>query len=103
MDSRIADRLIALSRAQSGLSDQFTTADGSLLVTRDRQLIDFYSGAGTLNYGHQNTLLKERLADDIRRHGALGTGARKAAITAEFFEAVDQVLLAPRNWAYQVQ
>src|SRR5690554_1083954 len=84
MDSRITDRLQQLSRAQSGLPDQFSTADGSVLLTDDREYIDFYSGAGTLNYGYHNARLKARLLDDIARNGQVGAGARAAGITAEF-------------------
>lgn len=103
MDPQITHRLLELSRAQSGLSDPCATANGSVLVTKDRQLIDFYSGAGTLNYGHHNSRLKKRLVADIRRYGALGTGSRQAAITAQFFDTVQQVLLQPRGWPYQLQ
>lgn len=103
MDSRITDRLQQLSRAQSGLPDQFSTADGSVLLTDDREYIDFYSGAGTLNYGYHNARLKARLLDDIARNGQVGAGARAAGITAEFFDAVNRVLLEPRGWKYQMQ
>ena len=103
MDSRISDRLQQLSKQQSGLSAQFDTADGSVLVTKDREYIDFYSGAGTLNYGHHNTQLKHALFDDIKRNGQLGAGARKESITNGFFETVKRVLLKPRSWSYQMR
>lgn len=103
MDSRISDRLQQLSRAQSGLTAQFNTADGSVLVTDDREYIDFYSGAGTLNYGHHNARLKQKLFDDIRHNGVLGAGARKSGITNQFFETVNRVLLEPRSWSYQMR
>lgn len=102
MDSRISDRLQQLSKAQSGLSAQFDTADGSVLVTEDREYIDFYSGAGTLNYGHHNSRLKQKLFSDIEHNGELGTGKRKDRITSDFFETVKHVLLKPRGWSYQM-
>lgn len=103
MDSRITDRLQQVSRAQSGLADPFSTTDGSLLVTDSREYIDFYSGAGTLNYGHHNSRLLDALSDDISRNGQLGSGARKSSITNEFFETVNRVLLEPRSWSYQMR
>ena len=103
MDSRIADRLQQMSRTQSGLSAGFDTADGSTLVTQDGEYIDFYSGAGTLNYGHHNARLKKRLFDDIGCNGDLGSGSRKASITREFFETVNRALLQPRGWSYQMR
>lgn len=102
MDSRITDRLQQLSRARSGLTEPFRTDDGSLLVTDTREYIDFYSGAGTLNYGHHNVCLKQALADDVHRHGPLGTGERTEGITNRFFETVDRVLLEPRSWSYRM-
>jgi len=92
-----------LSKAQSGLSAQFSTVDGSVLVTGDREYIDFYSGAGTLNYGHHNVALQQKLAHDVGRNGKLGVGARQAEITRQFFNAVNRILLEPRSWSYQMQ
>lgn len=103
MDSRITDRLQQLSRARSGLTDQFSTADGSVLVTKNREYIDFYSGAGTLNYGHHNAHLKQALCADLHCNGELGTGERRSSITNQFFETVDRVLLEPRAWSYQMR
>lgn len=103
MDSQISVRLRQLSRAQSGFPAQFSTAEGSVLVTADREYIDFYSGAGTLNYGHHNARLQQRLRNDVGRYGKLGVGKREIDITNGFFKAVDQVLLEPRSWSYQVQ
>src|SRR5690554_5554905 len=101
MDPRITDRLQESSEMRSGLTDSFSTIDGSLLVTDRREYIDFFSGAGTLNYGHQNTGLKQALLDDIACYGDLGTGKRKVDITHQFFETVHRVLLEPRSWSYQ--
>lgn len=103
MDSRITDRLHQLSWARSGLTEPFRTDDGSLLVTDHREYIDFYSGAGTLNYGHHNVRLKQALSDDVHHHGQLGTGERTESITNQFFETVNRVLLEPRSWSYQMR
>lgn len=103
MDSQISDRLRQLSKAQSGLTAKLSTADGSVLVTGDREYIDFYSGGGTLNYGHHNAALQQKLVDDIGRNGILGVGARQAEITKQFFNTVSWVLLEPRSWSYQMQ
>lgn len=103
MESRITERLQQLSRVRSGLADPFSTADGSVLVTKSREYIDFYSGAGTLNYGHHNAHLKQALCADINQNGALGTGERRSSITNQFYETVDRVLLGPRAWSYQLR
>lgn len=103
MDSRIVNHLQQWSKTQSGLSDRLAAADGSLLIADGREYIDFYSGAGTLNYGHRNPVLMRRLLNDIRRKGPLGTGGRTDEIRSSFFHTVDQVLLRPRAWPYQMQ
>lgn len=103
MDSQIPDRLQHLSKTQSGLPAELRTAEGSVLVTADRDYIDFYSGAGTLNYGHHNVALQQMLADDVRRNGKLGLGVRQEKITQQFFNAANRILLEPRSWSYQMQ
>lgn len=67
-----------------------------------REYIDFFSGAGALNYGHNNEYIKERLldyiADDRITHGLdFSTGAKQ-----EFFEAFEEKILAPRNMHYKL-
>ena len=67
------------------------------------EYIDFFSGAGTLNYGPNNPVLKEKLLDYVRADGVvhgldMATSAKKA-----FLETVDRVLLKPRNWQYTLQ
>lgn len=82
----------------------FTYAKGSIL--RDdtaKDYIDFFSGAGTLNYGHNNELFKAKLIDYVESDGVvhgldMATSAKKA-----FLESVDQHLLKPRNWNYTLQ
>src|SRR5690554_70335 len=82
----------------------FTYAKGSIL--RDdtaKDYIDFFSGAGTLNYGHNNELFKAKLIDYVESDGVvhgldMATSAKKA-----FLESVEQHLLKPRNWNYTLQ
>ena len=82
----------------------FTYAKGSVL--RDeagKDYIDFFSGAGTLNYGHNNELFKTKLIEYVESDGVvhgldMATSAKKM-----FLEAVDRHLLKPRNWNYTLQ
>ena len=65
--------------------------------------LDFLAGAGALNYGHNNALLKEKLlayiADDGITHG-LDMHSRAKA---EFLEALRDKILARRGLDYRVQ
>jgi len=66
-----------------GFPDVFTAAKGARLMGRSgREYIDFFAGAGALNYGHNDDAMKRRLVDFWpRRHPAFprhGDAARKA-------------------------
>jgi len=82
----------------------FEQAKGSLLYdSGSRAYIDFFSGAGTLNYGHNNSLFKDKLIaylqDDGVVHGLdMATQAKK-----EFLETFEDIILKPRNMEYTFQ
>lgn len=68
-----------------------------------RRYLDFLSGAGSLNYGHNNPVLKEALIAYIERDGIahsldLHTGAKEA-----FLETMQSLVFAPRGLDYVVQ
>jgi len=69
---------------------------------KGNEYIDFFAGAGTLNYGHNNDLMKEKLIDYIKQDGIthsldMGTTARK-----EFLETFNNVILKPRDMDYKI-
>lgn len=105
MDLKIFDRMESEVRGYiRSFPVIFSQARGSLMIDEDGgEYIDFFSGAGTLNYGHNNPVFKakllEYLASDGVVHGLdMATSAKKY-----FLETVDRVLLKPRNWQYTLQ
>jgi diaminobutyrate-2-oxoglutarate transaminase len=82
----------------------FQKASGSHLYDENgHAYLDFFAGAGTLNYGHNNPQLKERLltylADDNIVHSLdMYTVAKRT-----FLETFQDVILAPRGLDYRVQ
>jgi diaminobutyrate-2-oxoglutarate transaminase len=104
MDLKIFDRMESEVRGYiRSFPVIFSQARGSTLVDEDGgEYIDFFSGAGTLNYGHNNPIFKEKLLEYVQAdvvHGLdMATSAKKS-----FLEAVDRVLLKPRNWQYTLQ
>lgn len=82
----------------------FTTAMGSHLMDRaGRRYIDFFAGAGALNYGHSHPRLKQSLLDYIEADGLvhgldLYTSAKSALLTS-----IELDLLIPRGLDYKVQ
>lgn len=82
----------------------FAKAAGSRLYDEaGREYLDFFSGAGTLNYGHNNPLLKERLIEYLQSDGI--THALDMATTAkrELLESLRDTILEPRGLPYKVQ
>ncbi|MDF0592304.1 diaminobutyrate--2-oxoglutarate transaminase [Methanotrichaceae archaeon M04Ac] len=82
----------------------FTKARGATLEDEEgREYIDFLAGAGALNYGHNDPLLKEKLLEYIEAdqivHGLdMVTGAKQA-----FMEAFDSRILKLRRMRYKIQ
>ncbi len=82
----------------------FDVARGAeLFDEQGNRYIDFFAGAGTVNYGHNNPLLKEAMLAYIERDGILH-GLDKATIAKRaFLQKFRDSILAPRNLNYKVQ
>jgi diaminobutyrate-2-oxoglutarate transaminase len=81
----------------------FAKANGHTLINEQGdEYIDFFSAAGSLNYGHNHPALRERLIEYLESGGV--TNGLDMATTAkrQFLEALDEVLLSPRNMNYKV-
>lgn len=82
----------------------FSQARGSVLVDEEgAEYIDFFSGAGTLNYGHNNPVLKARLIDYLQSDGVVHGLDMATSAKKYFLETVDRTLFAPRGWRYTLQ
>ncbi|MEU0812394.1 diaminobutyrate--2-oxoglutarate transaminase [Streptomyces sp. NPDC005970] len=81
----------------------FDRAQGSYMYDEDgHTYLDFFAGAGALNYGHNNPVLKRALIDYIERDGVthgldMGTTAKRA-----FLESFQNTVLRPRDLPYKV-
>lgn len=81
----------------------FDRAQGSYLYDEDgHSYLDFFAGAGALNYGHNNPVLKRALIDYIERDGV--THALDMSTTAKraFLESFQNIVLGPRDLPYKV-
>jgi len=82
----------------------FEQAKGSLLYDSGSQAyIDFFSGAGTLNYGHNNDLLKEKLIEYLQEDGVVHGLDMATQAKKEFLETFESVILKPRKMEYTFQ
>jgi diaminobutyrate-2-oxoglutarate transaminase len=81
----------------------FDRATGSHLYDRDgRRYIDFFSGAGALNYGHNHPVLKEALLDYIRSDGIAHGLDMATEAKSRFLERFDELILQPRGLPYKL-
>jgi len=82
----------------------FEKAEGHRLIAKDgREYIDFFAGAGSLNYGHNNPRLKRRLVDYIMDDGVIHSLDMATVAKGAFLERFDEVILRPRGMRYKVQ
>ncbi|MEU1850880.1 diaminobutyrate--2-oxoglutarate transaminase [Streptomyces sp. NPDC019990] len=81
----------------------FVHARGSRLHDENgRTYIDFFAGAGSLNYGHNDPTLKRALLDYVEADGIthgldMATGAKR-----DFLQTFQNLVLRPRELPYKV-
>ncbi len=82
----------------------FHKAKGEFLYDEEgQQYLDFLAGAGTLNYGHNNPLFKEKLLDYIHEDGITHGLDLHTRAKGDFLETFNEKILKPRNLEYVVQ
>lgn len=82
----------------------FNRARGSHLYGPDgKAYLDFLAGAGSLNYGHNNPLLKKALLDYIEQDGITHGLDMHTDAKAKFLQAFRDYILAPRDMEYRMQ
>lgn len=82
----------------------FHQARGSYLFDENgREYLDFLAGAGSLNYGHNNPLLKKALVDYIEQDGIAHGLDMHTQAKAHFLTSLRDIILAPRGLDYRVQ
>lgn len=82
----------------------FTTARGAELCDRNgRRYIDFFAGAGALNYGHNNPLLKAKLIEYLSSDAITHSLDMATEAKERFLLALEAKVLKPRDLDYKVQ
>lgn len=82
----------------------FDTATGSTIKDiNGREYVDFFAGAGALNYGHNHPDLKRVLLDYLTRDGVVHSLDTMTAAKATFLERFENVVLKPSKLDYVVQ
>lgn len=82
----------------------FSRASGPFLYDEEgRHYLDFLSGAGSLNYGHNNPQLKAAIIDYLERDGVTLSLDLATTSKREFIERFQSIVLAPRGLDYKQQ
>ena len=81
----------------------FDRATGSWLYDEDgNAYLDFFAGAGALNYGHNNPVLKAALIDYLQRDGVTHALDMQTVAKREFLETFTDVVMKPRELDYKI-
>ncbi|MFZ2634045.1 MAG: diaminobutyrate--2-oxoglutarate transaminase [Desulfosalsimonadaceae bacterium] len=82
----------------------FESAEGATMTDESgRQYIDFFAGAGTLNYGHNNERINSALIEYINNKGPFHTLDMATTAKKRFLTKFNDTILQPRNLEYKVQ
>jgi len=82
----------------------FDRAEGShLFDERGERYIDFFSGAGALNYGHNHPHLRGALLRYLERGAVVHSLDMMTVAKRDFLQRFDEVILRPRGMQYRIQ
>ncbi len=82
----------------------FSRARGSIMLTEDgRKVIDFFSGAGALNYGHNNHAIREVIAEYLASDAVVHGLDMATPAKLEFMDTFRSAILRERGLEYRFQ
>ncbi len=82
----------------------FATARGCLLTdTAGKTYIDFFSGAGGVNYGHNNPYIKGKVMEYLQGDGIIHALDMYTPAKADFIDCFERTILQPRGLDYKIQ
>ena len=83
---------------------EFVKSKGAIIEDIDgNKYIDFFDGAGALNYGHNNDYIKEKLIDYLKNDGIMHALDMYTTPKKEFIKFFEEEVLIPRNLNYKIQ
>ncbi len=82
----------------------FTKAKGAHIEAEDgRRYLDFFAGAGALNYGHNPEPIKAKLIEYLQNDGILHSLDMYTDAKGTFLKSLQERILIPRQLDYRVQ
>lgn len=81
----------------------FKSAKGSIITNdENKEYIDFFCGAGALNYGHNNEYLKEKILEYLTNDGIIHSLDMYTCSKAEFIDTFEKEILIPKGLDYKI-
>ncbi len=77
--------------------------DAFLFDAEGNRYIDFFAGAGTLNYGHNNEYMKKKIFDYLENDGIVHGLDMATVAKEELLLNLENIIFKPRNLDYKVQ
>ncbi len=82
----------------------FTKAKGSIIYAEDgKEYIDFFCGAGALNFGHNNDYIKKDIIEYLQNDGIIHSLDMFTSAKRDFIEFFEEKILEPRGFNYKIQ
>lgn len=82
----------------------FSRAKGSILTDSEgRDYIDFFCGAGALNYGHNNGYIKRKVIEYMENDGVVHALDMYTEAKSDFIDFFEKQVLIPRGLDYKLQ
>ncbi|SFD15686.1 diaminobutyrate--2-oxoglutarate transaminase [Pseudoalteromonas denitrificans] len=82
----------------------FSTAEKEYICDIEgKSYLDFLAGAGTLNYGHNNPLIKNAVIDYLKRDGIVHSLDLHTEAKEDFIASFQKIILEPRELDYKLQ
>ncbi|WP_313816580.1 diaminobutyrate--2-oxoglutarate transaminase [Citricoccus sp.] len=104
MDTTVFTTIESEVRSYSrGWPTVFTQAKGAVQTAEDgTEYLDFFSGAGALNYGHNHPLLQKALVEYIASDAPVHSLDMMTPAKRDFLQTFSDVILKPRGLDYKV-
>ncbi|PHO11082.1 diaminobutyrate--2-oxoglutarate transaminase [Malaciobacter canalis] len=74
------------------------STNATMIDEDDKEFIDFFGGAGVLNFGHNNPKMKEALIEFIQRDGVAHSLDMFTDVKRDFIKTFVDTVLKPRGW-----
>ena len=84
--------------------EELDSAKGAIIKdVNGKEYIDFFCGAGALNYGHNNDYIKEKVIDYLQNDKIMHALDMYTSAKEEFIEYFEEKILKPRKLNYKIQ